>query len=144
TTPEMGTRRLGVALREAAKKTTDVNVKTEIASAVTLAASALRGRQTSIEDFENRLGLSDNTRGAIRREIKSPVLAHERFQFDSEEFKRQVAYRSVELDNGGLLSAQAGDFDDVFTREVVDERTQRVRFSTSGRVVSERLRKSQS
>jgi hypothetical protein len=53
----------------------------------------------------------------------------------------QVGYRSVELNNGGMLTAQSTDFDKIFQRELIDPKVQKVRFSTEGRVVSEKLRK---
>jgi hypothetical protein len=141
-TPAAGTRRLGVALRQAAKNTTDTRVKSEIAAAVTL-ASSLRGRQTSVADFEEQFGLSPEARAAIRSELRNPALAAEKFRFDPDEFKNQVGFRSVQLDNGALLSAETRDFDEVFEHEVVDERAQKIRYSTTGKIVNERLRKTQ-
>jgi hypothetical protein len=141
-TPAAGTRQLGIALRQAAKNAQDVNVKSEIAAAVTLAGS-MRGRQTSIRAFSEQFGLSEAAQNTIFRELRHPGLAEERFRFDADEFRAQVAFRSVELDNGGMLTAQSSDFDDVFTREVLDEVKNEVRFSTSGRVINEKLRKVQ-
>jgi hypothetical protein len=141
-TGPQGTRRLGIALRNAAKKAEDIHVKSEIAAAVTL-AGGLRGKKTSIREFEEHFGLSATAVEAIENELATPALAEERFQFDLDEFRTQVPYRSIELNNGGLLTADATDFDKVFHREVIDEKEQKVRFSTEGKVVSERLRKSQ-
>jgi hypothetical protein len=141
-TPAAGTRRLGAVLRSAAKKSIDINVKSEIAAAVTLAGS-LKGKKTSIREFMERFGLSLAAVSAIGSELKTPNLAEERFQFDLNEFNSQVGYRSVELDNGGMLTAQTAEFDKVFHREVLNEKKQEVRYSTEGKVVSEKLRKSQ-
>jgi hypothetical protein len=140
-TPAAGTRRLGIALRNAAKKTTDVNVKSEIAAAVTLAGN-LRQRRISIHSFEEHFGLSEAAKRAINGELRTPQLAAERFQFDLGEFRAQVGYRSVELNNGAMLTAPSSEFDSVFHRDVLDERRQEVRFSTEGKVVSEKLKKS--
>jgi hypothetical protein len=140
TTSAAGTRRLAAALRNAARKSSDVAVKIEIASAVTL-AGVLKGRKLSIADFGDHYGLSDAAKQAIADEIKSPEIMTERFQFNSEEFAAQVPYRSVELDSGALLTAQSADFDKVFERKVIDEAGQRVRYSTEGKVVSEKLAK---
>src|SRR5262249_29957411 len=139
-TSAAGTRRLGTALRDAIRKSDDVIVKSEIAAAVTL-ASGLRGRQISVREFENQFRLSDAARDAIERELKHPGLAQERFRFDAEEFRSQVAYRSVELSNGAMLTSESSEFDDVFQREVLDEATQEVRFSTAGGVIGENLTK---
>ena len=70
-----------------------------------------------------------------------PPLVDERFQFDLEEFTKQVAYRSVELDSGGMLTGPSTEFERVFRREVLDEVEQQVRYSAEGRVVSEKLGK---
>jgi len=141
TTAAAGTRRLAVALRDAAKKSPDITVKSEIASAVTL-AGALANRRITVGDFERQFGLSEAARHAIAAEMRTPTLIDERFQFDLEEFSKQVAYRSVELDSGGILTAQSADFDDVFHREVVDEEEQTVRYSTEGKVIGDKLGKS--
>jgi hypothetical protein len=140
TTAAAGSRRLGAVLRNAAAKSEDIVVKSEIAAAVTLAGS-LKGRSISIQDFEQQFGLSPAARQAIDKELSMPGLATENFQFDFDEFSTQVGYRSVELNNGGVLTAQSSDFDNVFHREVVDPKAQKVRFSTEGKVISEKLRK---
>jgi len=140
TTSAAGTRRLAVALRDAAKKSADVAVKSEIAAAVTL-ANALRGQRVSIRDFGKQFGLSDAAMQAIGHEVRVPELVDERFQFNLDEFQNHVAYRSVELDSGGMLTAQSADFDKVFQRQVLDESEQKVRYSTEGKVISEKLRK---
>jgi hypothetical protein len=142
TTAAAGTRRLAVALREAAKKSGDVGVKTEIAAAVTLAAG-LNGQRLSINEFGQRLRLSGAALQAIADEVKGAGTINERFQFDLDEFRRQVMYRTIELDSGGLLTAEAAAFDTVFHREViVDGPEDKVRFSTEGKVINERLGKS--
>jgi hypothetical protein len=139
-TPAAGTRRLGAALRNATRKA-DLSVKREIVAAVTL-ARALRGRNTSITEFEAHFGLSDEAREAINREVKPPALVEQRFRFDPEEFDEQVGYRYLELDNGALMTAQSAEFDQVFHQEVLDEEEHEVRISTRGKVVTEKLGKS--
>jgi hypothetical protein len=140
TTAAAGTRRLGVALREAAKKTDDLGVKSQISAAVTL-ANQLGGQMTSISDFGRQFRLSAETMGAISKEVRGAGTIDERFQFDLKEFTNQVAYRTIELDTGGLLTAEARAFDNVFQREVVDSSQDKIRFSTEGKVVNEKLGK---
>ncbi len=72
-TPAYGTRRLGIALRDAAKKAV-LGVKREIIAAATL-ATGLGNQRISIAAFEDRFGLSDvvsaravNNTGGARRE----------------------------------------------------------------------------
>ena len=139
-TAAAGTRRLGVALRNAAKLAEDLDVKQEITAAVTLARS-LRNKRISIRDFEEQFGLSDEAREAIESQLPKAELAEEKFKFDFDEFSGEVGYRSVQLNNGGLLTAESAEFDDVFQREVVDQAKNEVRYSTQGKVVNEKLRK---
>ena len=139
TTAEAGTRRLAVACRNAAKKTDDPAVKSEIAAAVTLAAGQ-NGQRLSARGFANGLRLSEAAKTAIFSEMK-PHLLDEGFQFSAEEFGRQVAYRSIELDNGGMLTAETTEFDRVFASEIIDQAEGTVRYSTQGRIVREKLNK---
>jgi hypothetical protein len=141
TTSAAGTRRLAVALREAAKKSSDVGVKSEIAAAVTL-APGLNGQRLSITEFGQQLRLSSAAMKAISEEVRGAGTVDERFQFDLDEFTRQIVYRTVELDSGGLLTADAVAFDRIFHREAVHGPEHKERFSTEGRVIGERLGKS--
>ncbi|MGY3616204.1 hypothetical protein [Bradyrhizobium sp. USDA 10063] len=137
-TAAAGTRRLANALRAAAQKS-DLSVKREIVAAATL-ASGLAGQRLSIDDFGRRFGLSAEACTAISSQLKAPRLAQERFTFDADEFKNIIAFKSVELSNGGTLTAPSSDFDDVFHREGIDGPDGDVRFVTQGRIVNERLR----
>jgi hypothetical protein len=47
-----------------------------------------------------------------------------------------------ELDNGGMLTAEAEDFDRVFTSEVLDVAQKKIRYTTEGKIVREKLGKS--
>ncbi|MGY4232930.1 hypothetical protein ACVIIW_001877 [Bradyrhizobium sp. USDA 4449] len=134
-----GTRRLAAAIREAAKKVDDIDIKTEIVAAATL-ARGLRGRRTSIAEFLSQFHLSPAATDAILSELKGDSVATEQFQFDAEEFRTQVGFRSVELNNGGMLTAEANEFDNVFRKEETGRGN--VRFSTEGRIVNDKLRKS--
>ncbi len=139
-TPAAGSRRLAVTLRNAAKSSDDVEIKSEIAAAVTLARGLGRA-PISITQFAEHFGLSDECRAAINDEIKSPGLADEQFQFDPAEFSANLAYRSVELNNGAVLTAESREFDEVFQREPVEGDESQVRYSTVGEVTDERLKK---
>ncbi|MBN9452890.1 MAG: hypothetical protein J0I42_13160 [Bosea sp.] len=140
TTGAAGTRRLAAACRVAARKVQNVDLKTEIAAAVTL-AKGQRGQSTSVREFAARLGLSKGAQDAIFAEIQ-PHLLDEKFQFDAEEFGRQVAYRSIELDNGGILTAELSEFDSVFKSEATDKRGQTIRYTTEGKVIDDKIGKS--
>jgi hypothetical protein len=133
-----GTRRLALALRGAVKTAGDVETKQALTAAATLAAS-LNGQRTSLVDFQERFGLSEAARQGMNQTLKTPAAATTQFVFDAEEFGRQIAFRSVELDSGAILTAESGDFDRVFEQEAVDDGG-RVRYSTTGVVVGQRLR----
>lgn len=138
TTAAAGTRRLAITLRDVARKSSDIAVKSEIAAVATLAQS-LKGQRLSIHVFENRFGLSPAARAAIAKEIKAPSLLDDQFQFDWDEFSNQVAYRSVELDTGVMVTAESANFNDLVRREKIDD--QKVRITTEGKVTSEKLGK---
>jgi hypothetical protein len=120
-----GTRRLGAALRNAARSSQEIEVKAELTSAATL-ARGLGRRRISIEGFIDQFALSDAAADQLLQQLPSPEIADEQFQFDPEEFRNQVGFRSVELSNGGILTADSGEFDEVFHREIIDEATHRV------------------
>jgi hypothetical protein len=138
-TAAAGTRRLAMALREAAKKAADVQVKSEIVAAATL-AGGFQGKRITVSEFVRQLGLSREAAETIISELRNVEEANEYFRFDTDEFKSHVGYRSVELSNGGMLTAEADVFEDVFHRQEIGRR--RVRYSTEGEVVNEKLRKS--
>lgn len=138
TTPAMGTRRLAMAIRDAAKKS-PLPVRQELSAAGTL-ANGLAGQRISIADFANRMGLSQEAKTALINELKSSAAALEVFQFDAGTYKGLVAFRSVELSNGALLTADTERFDEVFVKQPVDGSKDEIRFVTEGRVVDEKLK----
>lgn len=138
TTPALGTRRLADAMRKAVTATGDLAVKEEIVAATRLAHS-FEGTNTSIQEFARRLGLSDTTQAAIVQELTRPELAHDRFVFASDVFSERIPYRSVELDNGALMTASAETFEDCFDRTETAEAGRYI-YSTEGRITDQRLR----
>lgn len=137
TTSAAGTKRLATAMRNAARKAVDLPVKQEIVAAVTL-AQGVNGQTMNTEQFVERFGLSEAAREAIVKEMPYRNLIQEQFRFDAVEFARQVPFRSVQLDSGAILTADARTFDQVFEHENLADG---VRFSTTGRVISDKLEK---
>jgi hypothetical protein len=137
-TSAAGTHRLATALRDAAKAAKDVSVKQEIAAAVTL-AQGLKGQRLSIDEFAQRFGLSDAAREVIVQQLRHPSLAAERFQFNWVEFSTQLAYRSIELDSGAVVTAEASQFNEIVKQQKLD--ASKVRLSVEGKVLNERLKK---
>ncbi|HEX7047423.1 MAG TPA: hypothetical protein VF275_07615 [Gammaproteobacteria bacterium] len=143
TTSAAGTKRLALCLRNAVKSATSMEVKEEIASAVKLSRN-MAGRSTSIRDFVNHFGLSDDSRALIVSSLKNETLFGERFRFSREEFDKHIAFQSVELDNGGILTAEASKFDQVFQQEAVAENAGEFRFTTEGSIVNRRYKSTKS
>jgi hypothetical protein len=137
-TPAAGTRRFALALRDASKKS-ELPVKQELTAAATL-ASGLGGQRLSIDSFAQQFNLTRPAKDAIVRELKNHRSAQETFEFDLTEFKNLIAYKSVELSNGALLTAESSEFEDVFHRRVVDDAMRLVEFSTQGRIINEKLK----
>jgi hypothetical protein len=145
TTPAAGTRRLAVALRAAVHDVRDGHAKSEIMAAVTLAAG-VAGETVSAQEFCARFGLSPTATAAVGAALKDPRLLQEQFQFDADEFRRHIVFRSIELSNGGILTAEAARFDEVFKQErpvppASADADGDVVITTRGRVVDQRLRK---
>lgn len=136
-TPKAGTRRLAEALKRAVRANPVLSIKSEIASAVSLAPNALGDKTTSIDEFCEHFGLSEDARDTIRSQLAKPVLASKSFKFDVQEFKKKVPYRTVELKNGAMLTAPSGDFQRVFDVEEMDNG--KVRYSTTDRIADERV-----
>jgi len=141
TTPALGTRRLAIALREAANITDDSGIKSELISAAVL-ARGLDGQFLSIEEFADRYGFSDKTKEVVLTQLKLPRFAHTQFQFSLEEYTKNIPYKMVEIDNGAALLATVEKFDDCFSTEVVEGVDNVFIFSTTGKIVNQQLRKS--
>lgn len=67
-------------------------------------------------------------------------LFEEQFKFVYTELDKLIALKTVELDNGAFLSAQATAFDDIFIKESAS--SGEVEYWTKGQVVNEKVRKS--
>jgi hypothetical protein len=137
-TAAAGTRRLANALRAAVKKS-DLHVKQEIIAAATL-AKGLANKRLNIEEFCRHFGLSREARAAVTGQLKTPRLAQERFNFDADEFQNVIAFKTIELSNGGTLTAPSSDFNEIFHREYADGTDGDVRFITQGRIINEKLK----
>lgn len=137
-TSAAGTRRLANAIRDAVSNA-DTGVKQELSAVATL-APGLGGQTISINEFGERFSLSESARAAIAQEVSSAGSAVETFEFDPVEYQRRIGFRSMELDNGAVLTAPSDAFDQVFHQEVIDESERRTRVVTEGVIVSIKLK----
>jgi hypothetical protein len=142
TTSAQGSRRLADALRNATANTRDINVKTELVAVLRMSRN-MAGKSVSISSLLEQFNMSDAARKVVEDEVQEH-LRKEKFRLDVEELDRHAPMQSIELDNGAVLTAPAPNFDDVFKREPVRGQRageQRVRITTEGKLINERLRK---
>lgn len=137
TTSAAGTKRLAIALRDAAAESANYRVKQEITSAVNLATN-LPKRAMTISAFCDSFNFSEETKQEIISKVKPQRLVNDQFRFDANEFGRHIAYKQIELDNGAVLTAPAERFGEIFLEE---DHNNQSKFSTTGSIVDQRLRK---
>jgi hypothetical protein len=143
TTGPAGTKRIAVALREAISRAPEVRVRQELVAASILLRNR-DGQAASGRQLVQQLGLGTAAAEALAKQLPRPDLMNETFVFDGSEFERQLVYRAVELDNGAILMANSSTFSEVFDQETLGSASDEhplYKFSTEGRVVDERLRK---
>ena len=138
TTSRAGSRRLAAAMKLAARAATSVDEKHQLISAITL-LSGMKDQTVTPREVLDRFGLGPSLRDAVLANLPTPEAADAAFVLDTTEFRSIAAFRTVELDSGGVLTAATDEFDKVFEREVVDS-DGAVRFSTVGHVVDERVK----
>jgi len=136
-TSAQGTRRLVAALKHAIKKNPNLDIKSEIASATTVAQNVFKGKQTSIRSFCDHFGFSEATKQTIQNQLSKPSLFDKVFQFDDSEFEQNAPYRTVEMENGAILTAPSGEFEKVFREKKMSGGE--IEYSTSGRIRDQRL-----
>lgn len=136
-TPAAGTRRLAEALKKAIRANPNLDTKTEIAAAVTLARTAFANKQTSINDFCKHFGFSVSTQQSVVAQLSKSSLADKTFKFDVKTFKERLPYRTVEIENGAILTAPSDEFNKVF--QVSKKSGDVVEYTTRGRVSDERI-----
>jgi hypothetical protein len=104
-------------------------------------AAAMPRKIVNAKALLDQLQVPEETQEQIKERFPRAKLFAENFQFVPAEFLKHVALRTVELDNGGLLTAATERFDNVFTSETVDASKELVRFTTQGKIVDQRFRK---
>lgn len=139
TTSKQGTKRFAVALRDASHSIQDPAVKHELL-ATSMLVKGIAGQVLSINGIFDRFSLSESARQAVLSKLPYARLAEDSFLFDPEEFLAHAALASVELNSGALLLAPPDKFEQVFTKEAIDEAGQEYLFSTRGKIVDERVR----
>ncbi|HEY2476812.1 MAG TPA: hypothetical protein VGI19_18670 [Candidatus Cybelea sp.] len=139
TTGPAGSKRLATAFREAIKASTSPELRDELMAAVRLARGH-NGQVITSEGLVERLALSPDARDALKEKMQRPELFAESFRFDREEFDHHIQYRSVELNNGAILTAESVRFDDVF-EQTRGPNAVSTTYTTTGAVVNDWLKK---
>ena len=140
TTPRAGTRRLAKALRHAIESSDDISVKSELTSSAKLAKN-ISSKAMTIADFCDQFHLSDQAKKEVCEQVSPSRLLEDKFVFDASEFEKTLSYKMVELNNGAMLSAQTSNFDNCFEVEKLSGEKDELRYSTTGKVVDEKLRR---
>lgn len=140
TTSKAGTKRLAIALRGAILSTDNLGVKHEMTSAAVLAKN-MKGKNITISDFYNQFNLSEESQTAINKQLKSSRLTVDKFKFDLIEFVKHLSYKTVEIDNGAILTAPMEKFDECFQENELENSEVKI-FQTRGKVINEKLKKS--
>ncbi len=140
TTSESGTLRLATAANAAIRASKDVATKTELVSACTL-ARGYSGKAISIRSLCRSLRLSENATEALKSQLKNSALFSDRFQLSLEVLDKNVAFRTEELDNGAMLTAENSKFEHVFQKDKIPHSDQ-LKYTTQGKLVDERIRRS--
>lgn len=138
-TPAAGTQRLAGALKRAIKSNPNIDVKSEIAAASSLAGNAFAGKTTSIKDFCAHFGFSISTTQSIQSQLSKPSLFDKQFKFDANEFKVAAPLRTVELNTGAILTAPNENFDKVFEKFTSPDGN--LRYTTVGKIKDQRISK---
>ena len=139
TTPQAGSMRLAIALREAAKATASLDTKQQIVSGMTLVQGFDKRTITPRQLFD-RFGFSDDAKDAVSAKFPNDATLDAAFALDVEEFRRHARFRSVELDTGAILTAPAERFDEAFERKTIKEDEGLVRFTATGHVTDEKVK----
>ena len=139
TTGPAGTHRLAEAVRGAVKDVADPELKQELVATATLLRGQA-GKTQSAVAILGSLGISESSTQAIREHFVKPELMSDTFTFDSDEFDKHVRYRTVELDNGAILTADDREFSNVFHEEQLGD-SKRSRYTTEGQILMQRFRK---
>jgi hypothetical protein len=137
---EAGTRRFAMALREAINRESDPAAKDELVAACKL-LRGFNGKVKSARNILEDLNISEHGKNAVKKNLSKARLFDDPFQFIRTESEKLLAFRTVELDNGGLLTAPAERFDEVFESHAVKQKANVYRFSTEGKIVDQRLKK---
>lgn len=138
-TPKAGTRRLADALKNAMRNHPSMEVKSQIASAVTLAPNKFDGKMISIRGFCKEIGFDKDTLDTVVNTLSKPLLADKEFKFSAKDFRSKLPVRTIVMENGAVLSAPTQKFNSVF--KLIEKEGDVVEYRVKGVIADERLQK---
>ena len=124
-----GTRQLATALKSALKDSKDSDTKGQLASFVTFLLNQA-GETIIINNLYKSFGLPLK----IQQQLKygNDSILHTPFKLSSVTLSKEISYKSIYLDNGAIISAEAASFDKCFELETVGKGQQK--FTTIGNI----------
>lgn len=134
-----GTRRFTEALKDAVRRSDSHEVIEEL-TGIALLLPRLAGKSTSINQILEQYQASKEARELIISSLEIPQTKDTVFIFDSEEARATIPYRSVELDNKGIMIAPSTEFDQIFLTSNELSDNGKVTFTTQGTIVKEQFR----
>ena len=115
-------------------------MKDQLTSAAKLIPN-LDGKKVSADLLTKQFGLSANAIKGLKHEATSDAIFEEEFVLDQEAFTEILSYESVELNTGAILTAPTGQFNQVFSEEVIDQNKGLRVYRAEGVVADQRFRK---
>lgn len=138
TTSERGTQRLAEILKSTINnESTPLKVKEELTASLKL-AEGQNNQMVSIKTYLGRLGVSTQSKECVIGQTKESIY-QEKFKLNYDELCKYISFKTIELDNGAILSAQTTDFNEVFD---IKEEGDNVTYKTNGKIIRERVKKS--
>jgi hypothetical protein len=138
-TSYLGTHRFAKAVSAASRAAKPENAVEEINSIVPFLRQ-FDGKATSVIEIGEKLGLSEGARAAIQREMPSNTV-DQVFKLDYDLLRNTISFRTYTTDKGVTITADSLDFQDVVSVSGKDSDQGIVTISTTGRIISDRLRK---
>ena len=144
TTSATGSNRLANKIKEAINFVKNPDIKSEIISAASLLKN-VNDKPFSGKIFCDKYSLSKEAIDALTHVFRSESIFSESFIFNADEFQKILSYKSIELDNGAFISANAYSFNEIVTITQLDnKKLGHVQVTTNGKIVNLKLVKTTS
>jgi hypothetical protein len=138
TTSERGSKRFAEAMRSALNSSKIPNVKKELSALITL-TKGHNDQIVSVESLISIFKVSTDSANAVKKAMKGKTF-FEQFKLSIEEFEKHVSFKTIELDNGAILSAPTEKFDNIFSQTEMINDT--FNFTVNGRIINEQYKES--